>query len=83
MERRTFINAVAAAGIVGADRQAELRTTQSDARVRDGSALLGMKSLGHGVILKSGTVMPVECLRSSNLPTSAVITGIDDRCSLD
>ncbi len=43
-----------------------------------------MKSMGDGVILKSGTVTAVECLTFSlSLPTSVVITGIDDRRSLD
>jgi len=46
--------------------------------VRDGIGVLGMKSLGSGVILKSGAVTPIECLHYSlNLPTSVVITGID------
>ncbi len=40
--------------------------------------VLGMKSMGNGIILKSGTVTPVECLRYAlSLPTSVVITGID------
>jgi predicted aldo/keto reductase-like oxidoreductase len=40
--------------------------------------VLGMKSMGNGVILKSGVVTPVECLHYAlNLPTSVVITGID------
>lgn len=40
--------------------------------------VLGMKSLGSGVILKSKAVTAVECLRYSlSLPTSVVITGID------
>ena len=43
-----------------------------------GIAVLGMKSMGSGVILKSETVTPVECLHYAlNLPTSVVITGID------
>jgi len=43
-----------------------------------GIGVLGMKSMGSGVILKSRTVTPVECLHYSlNLPTSVVITGID------
>jgi predicted aldo/keto reductase-like oxidoreductase len=42
--------------------------------------VLGMKSMGDGVILKSGVVTPVECLRYAlSLPTSVVITGIDSR----
>jgi aryl-alcohol dehydrogenase-like predicted oxidoreductase len=46
--------------------------------VRENVGVLGMKSMGNGVILKSGTVTPVECLRYAlNLPTSVVITGCD------
>ncbi len=46
--------------------------------VRQGTAVLGMKSMADGAILKSGVVTPVECLRYAlNLPTSVVITGID------
>ncbi len=40
--------------------------------------VLGMKSMGDKVILKSGVVKPLECLHYAlNLPTSVVITGID------
>jgi aryl-alcohol dehydrogenase-like predicted oxidoreductase len=40
--------------------------------------VLGMKSMGGGIILKSKAVTPVECLRyAMNLPTSVVITGCD------
>jgi aryl-alcohol dehydrogenase-like predicted oxidoreductase len=40
--------------------------------------ILGMKSMGDGVLLKSGTVSPAECLRYAlQLPVSVVITGID------
>ena len=43
-----------------------------------GIAVLGMKAFGHGVLLKSKTVTPEECLRYAlSLPTSVVITGID------
>jgi uncharacterized protein len=48
--------------------------------------ILGMKTFGgaDGVILKSRTVEPVECLHYSlNLPTSVVITGIDKQEILD
>jgi aryl-alcohol dehydrogenase-like predicted oxidoreductase len=46
--------------------------------VREGIAVLGMKSMGNGVILKSGAVTPEECLRYAlHLPSSVVITGID------
>jgi aryl-alcohol dehydrogenase-like predicted oxidoreductase len=40
--------------------------------------VLGMKSMGNGILLKSKTVTPIECLHYAlNLPTSVVITGID------
>jgi predicted aldo/keto reductase-like oxidoreductase len=40
--------------------------------------VLGMKSMGDAIILKSGTVTAVECLHyAMNLPTSVVITGCD------
>ena len=52
--------------------------------VKQGIGILGMKSLGDGVILKSGTVSAVECLTFSlSLPVSVLITGIDDRRSMD
>jgi aryl-alcohol dehydrogenase-like predicted oxidoreductase len=40
--------------------------------------VLGMKSMGSGVILESKTASPVECLQYAlSLPTSVVITGCD------
>jgi uncharacterized protein len=40
--------------------------------------VLGMKSMGDTLILKSKTVAPLECLHYAlNMPTSVVITGID------
>jgi predicted aldo/keto reductase-like oxidoreductase len=46
--------------------------------------VLGMKSMGDHIILKSGVVKPVECLHYAlNLPTSVVITGIDNQQILD
>ncbi len=46
--------------------------------------IIGMKSMGSGVILKSNTVSPVDCLRyAMNLPTSVVVTGIDSQQILD
>ena len=46
--------------------------------------VLGMKSLGNGIILKSGAVTAIECLHYAlNLPTSVVITGIDKMEILD
>jgi aryl-alcohol dehydrogenase-like predicted oxidoreductase len=47
--------------------------------VRRRIGVLGMKSMGNGIILKSNTVTAVECLRYAlNLPTSVVITGCDN-----
>jgi aryl-alcohol dehydrogenase-like predicted oxidoreductase len=46
--------------------------------VNQGIAVLGMKCLANGLILRSRTVTAVECLRYAlHLPTSVVITGID------
>jgi aryl-alcohol dehydrogenase-like predicted oxidoreductase len=46
--------------------------------VRQRIGVLGMKSIGNGIILKSNTVTAVECLHYAlNLPTSVVITGCD------
>jgi hypothetical protein len=47
--------------------------------------ILGMKTMGDGVFLKSGApVTPIECLHyAMNLPTSVVITGIDSDSILD
>jgi hypothetical protein len=48
------------------------------ALLKEEVAVLGMKSMGDGLILKSNTVKPVECLQFAlSLPTSVVITGID------
>ena len=47
--------------------------------VKEGVGVLGMKSMGDPFILKSKTVTPVECLHyAMSLPTSVVITGIDN-----
>ena len=44
----------------------------------EGIGVLGMKPMGSGVILESGVVSAVECLRYAlSLPTSVVITGVD------
>ncbi|HUQ94777.1 MAG TPA: aldo/keto reductase [Bryobacteraceae bacterium] len=49
-----------------------------------GLGILGMKSMGGTVILKSNIVTAPECLRYAlNLPTSTVITGIDSQEILD
>jgi predicted aldo/keto reductase-like oxidoreductase len=46
--------------------------------VKQNIGILGMKSMGNGILLKSKTVSPIECLHYAlNLPTSVVITGID------
>jgi aryl-alcohol dehydrogenase-like predicted oxidoreductase len=46
--------------------------------------VLGMKSMANGILLKSKTVTPIECLHYAlNLPTSVVITGIDSMEILD
>jgi aryl-alcohol dehydrogenase-like predicted oxidoreductase len=52
--------------------------------VKQNIGVLGMKSLGNGIILRSGAVTPIECLHYAlNLPTSVVITGIDSMSILD
>ena len=52
--------------------------------VRHRIGVLGMKSMANGIILKSRTVTPVECLQYAlNLPTSVVITGCDSMEILD
>jgi predicted aldo/keto reductase-like oxidoreductase len=52
--------------------------------VKQNIGVLGMKSMGNGIILKSGTVTPVECLHYAlSLPTSVVITGCDSLDVLD
>ena len=46
--------------------------------VKQQIGVLGMKPLGNGLILKSNTAKPVECLHyAMGLPSSTVITGID------
>ena len=53
--------------------------------VKENIGILGMKTMGDGVFLKSGApVSAVECLHyAMNLPTSVVITGIDSDAILD
>ena len=47
--------------------------------VKAGIGVLGMKSLGFGAILESHTVSAIECLHYAlNLPTSTVITGMEN-----
>ena len=46
--------------------------------VKHNIGVLGMKSMANGILLRSNTVTPIECLHYAlNLPTSVVITGID------
>jgi len=46
--------------------------------VEHGIGVLGMKPLAEGIILKTKTATPIECLHyAMNLPTSVVITGCD------
>jgi aryl-alcohol dehydrogenase-like predicted oxidoreductase len=46
--------------------------------VQQGIAPLAMKTMGSGIILRSGVVTPIECLHYAlNLPTAVVITGMD------
>ena len=52
--------------------------------VKRNIGVLGMKSMANGILLKSKTVTPIECLHYAlNLPTSVVITGIDSMEILD
>jgi predicted aldo/keto reductase-like oxidoreductase len=46
--------------------------------VKENIGVLGMKSMGDRILLKSKVVSPIECLHYAlSLPTSVVITGID------
>ena len=52
--------------------------------VKQNIGILGMKSMASGILLKSNTVTPIECLHYAlNLPTSVVITGIESMEILD
>ena len=52
--------------------------------IKQGTGVLGMKPMANGIILKSKTVSPTECLLYAlNLPTSVVITGVDSMEILD
>src|SRR5260370_27433101 len=52
--------------------------------VKEGIAVLGMKPMGDGNVLKSGAVTPVECLHYAlSLPTSVVINGCESMERLD
>ena len=46
--------------------------------VKQNIGVLAMKTMANGILLRSKTVTPIECLHYAlNLPTSVVITGID------
>jgi len=46
--------------------------------VKQKTGVLAMKTMANGIILKSKTVTPIECLHFAlSQPTSVVITGID------
>jgi aryl-alcohol dehydrogenase-like predicted oxidoreductase len=52
--------------------------------VREGTAVLGMKPMAFGNVLKAGVATPIECLHYAlNLPTSVVISGCDSMARLD
>jgi aryl-alcohol dehydrogenase-like predicted oxidoreductase len=52
--------------------------------VEIGTAVLGMKPLANGAVLKTGVVTAIECLHyAMNLPTSVVITGCDSIALVD
>jgi len=52
--------------------------------VEQGIAVLGMKPMGNGNVLRSGAVTAIECLHFAlNLPTSVVITGCESMERLD
>ncbi len=52
--------------------------------VERGIAVLGMKCMGDGNILKAKVATPLECLQYAlRLPTTVVITGIDSEAILD
>lgn len=52
--------------------------------VREGIAVLGMKPLASGAILKTNSASAIECLHYAlSLPTSTVITGMESMARLD
>ncbi|HYM02920.1 MAG TPA: aldo/keto reductase [Stellaceae bacterium] len=52
--------------------------------VKEGIAVLAMKSMGDSNVLKSGVVTPIECLHYAlTLPTSVVINGCESMERLD
>ncbi len=52
--------------------------------LRQKVAVVSMKCFGDAIILKSGAVEPIDCLRYSlNVPISVLITGINSKMLLD
>jgi aryl-alcohol dehydrogenase-like predicted oxidoreductase len=52
--------------------------------VKEGVAVLGMKPIAFGNVVKAGVATPIECLHYAlNLPTSVVINGCDSMERLD
>jgi predicted aldo/keto reductase-like oxidoreductase len=52
--------------------------------VKEGIAVLGMKPIAFGNVVKAGVATPIECLHYAlNLPTSVVINGCDSMDRLD
>src|SRR3954452_14658493 len=52
--------------------------------VKEGTAVLGMKPMAFGNVLKTGVATPIECLHYAlSLPTSVVITGCDSMERVD
>jgi predicted aldo/keto reductase-like oxidoreductase len=52
--------------------------------VQQGVGVLGMKSMGDGLLLKANVVTPIECLHYAlSLPTSVVINGCESMERLD
>ena len=52
--------------------------------VKEGTAVLAMKTMGGGILLKSRTVEPIDCLHyAMSLPVATVITGMDKPERLD
>lgn len=52
--------------------------------VKEGTAVLGMKPMAFGNVLRAGVATPIECLHYAlNLPTSVVINGCESMERLD
>jgi hypothetical protein len=82
MKRREFISAVSASSAVGVNVLDAYFWSFERAVVpklmEEGAGVIGMKSMGDGLILKSKAATAVECLKYAlSLPTSVVVAGID------